>query len=76
MKFSKIWFLLWRSRKAREDLAIVYERLERLKADIRVGCLVEKKWRFSQTTERGEGNSQVGQGVSTPTRRTGELAGD
>jgi len=53
-KFRGSWFLLWRSKEAREELADLYERLGDLKADIRVGCLVEKIWRFSRVIQSVE----------------------
>jgi len=46
IKFNKSWFLFWRSKEAREDLANVYKTLELLKADVDVGGLVEKKLTF------------------------------
>ena len=54
MRFGRSWFLFWRSEEAREELADLYRRLERLKADIRVGGLVEKIWRFPQAIQSVE----------------------
>ena len=53
-KFRRSWFLFWRSKEARKELADLYRRLEHLKADIRVGGLVEKIWRFSQVIQSVE----------------------
>jgi len=53
-KFQCSWFLFWQSKEAREELADFYEKLEHLKADIRVGGSVQKIWRFSQAIQSVE----------------------
>ena len=50
-KFQRSWFLFWRSKEARDELANLYRRLEHLKADIRVGGSVENIWCFSQVIQ-------------------------